>query len=100
MAPDAPTVIAPGLATSAPAEPGLQRAADPPERQHVHREVDRAVMEERGREQPVPLALREPDDLAARVDRADEEGTVLVDPTRVRIDRRTTRELEQVDPDV
>jgi hypothetical protein len=81
-------------------EPVLEGPADPPDGEHVHREVDRAVVQERGREQAVPLALGEPDDGAARVDPLDEEGAVLEDPAAVRIHRRAAGELEQVDADV
>ena len=85
IAPDAPTVTAFGFAIRAPggareagdeveqevphgSEPVLERPADPPERQHVHAEVDRAVVEERRGEQAPPLTLGEADELAVGAD--------------------------------
>ena len=74
IAPEAPTVSAFGDQRSAPrgaceprheveervpavAQVLLERRADEPEHEHVHSEVERAVVEERGGDQPPPLAL-------------------------------------------
>ena len=40
-------------------EVALERPADPPEREHVQAEVDGAVVEERGGDQPPPVAVRD-----------------------------------------
>src|SRR5262249_17588181 len=42
-----------------PAERGLDGLAEPPESEHVQPQVDRPVVEESGREQAIPLAVRE-----------------------------------------
>ena len=78
----------------------LERRADEPEHEHVHSEVEEAVVEERGGDQPPPLALADADQLTGRVERAGDEDAVLVDPAGVRVQAGTHGELEDVDTDV
>ena len=114
IAPEAPTVTSFGLRSRAPgraretgdevdqreagaAERRLDGLAEPPERQHVHPQMDRAVVEERGGDQPIPLAVLEADqadalerrarvhgdELMADVAAVDDQRAVLEDPAGV-----------------
>ena len=82
------------------AEVLLERRADEPQHEHVQSQVYGAVVEERCRDQPPPVALGDADSVTGRVDRGRDEHAVLVDPAGVGVDPGTCRELEQVDADV
>ena len=57
------------------AEVLLERRPDEPEDEHVHAEMDEAVVEEGRGDEPPPLALGDADELAGRVDRLVETST-------------------------
>ena len=62
-------------------------------------EVQRAVVEEHARDEPPPLALREPAD-AVREQALDRQRAVLEDPARVRVEPGAHQQLDEVDGDV
>ena len=82
------------------AEVLLERRPDEPEHEHVHPEVDEPVVEERGRDEPPPLALGDADDLARRVDGGRDEDALLVDPAARPLSCAARRELEHEERDV
>ncbi len=79
----------------------LDRWADEPQDEHVHAEVDKAPVQERGRDEPPPLSLSDADELPRRVDRLVDEHSVLVDPAGVEPHEvGAVEELDQEDEDV
>ena len=72
-------------------EVALEYAAEPPERQHVEREMEEARVEKGARDEPVPFALR---------DERAEQGSALEDLTADVLDAAPGGDLGQVDDDV
>ena len=73
------------------AEVLLDRRADPVEEEHVEAEVDGTVVQERGRDQPPPVAV---------CNQRAEQRSLLEDLAADPVDVSSRCELEQEDPDV
>ena len=66
----------------------LDRRADPPEKEHVEPEVEAARMQERGRDEPPPLALRDADEVPI-LDADADQGALVEDLAARRAERST-----------
>jgi hypothetical protein len=75
----------------------LERRAEPVEREHVQQQVERPVVQERRRDQPPPLAVRDADRCPDESIATRDEHALLVDRPADAVHRAARRELGDVD---